>query len=118
VIIAVCQPHDIIQNRFLAKRLLWLFEQFRAGDKWFSVGFSWLASNSDNIRLNLVFAAVEEPPGPGFRPEGNAMCPVGRAAPGVICALIGEMNQAVEAVLARETLADLLKKLEASEPPA
>jgi hypothetical protein len=39
---------------------------------------------------------------------------VGRAAPGVISGLIGEMQKASLAVLARQNLADLLKKLEAA----
>jgi len=69
--------------------------------------------------VSEVYAAVEEPPGPGFRRKGNSSCPVGRAAPGVICGLIGSMRTASEAVLARQTLADLLKKLQAAvEAPA
>jgi DNA-binding IscR family transcriptional regulator len=77
-------------------------------------GGAWLAVKPAKIRLSQIFDAVEEPSGPGFRPKGNSACPVGRAAPPVICALIGEMRKASQAVLARQNLADLLKKLEAA----
>jgi len=77
-------------------------------------GGAWLAKKPARIRMSEVYAAVEEPAGPGFRRKCNAACPVGRAAPGVICGLIGAMRTASEAVLARLTLADLLKKLEAA----
>lgn len=75
-------------------------------------GGAWLARRPSKIRMNEVYEAVEEPAGPGFRPKGSSACPVGRAAPGVICGLIGSMRSASQAVLARQTLADLLKKLE------
>jgi Rrf2 family protein len=77
-------------------------------------GGAWLARKPSKIRLDEIYAAVEEPPGPGFRSKGNSACPVGRAAPGVICTLIGDMRKASHAVLARQTLADLAKKLEAA----
>ncbi len=77
-------------------------------------GGAWLARKPGKIRLSEIYAAVEEPPGPGFRAKGNSSCPVGRAAPGVICTLIGDMGKASQGVLARQTLADLLKKLEAA----
>jgi DNA-binding IscR family transcriptional regulator len=84
------------------------------GTKAGSSGGAWLARKPGKIRISEIYAAVEEPPGPGFRRKGNSSCPVGRAAPGVICGLIGAMRTASEAVLARQTLADLLKKLEAA----
>jgi DNA-binding IscR family transcriptional regulator len=77
-------------------------------------GGAWLAAKPAKIRLSQIYAAVEEPAGPGFRATGNSACPVGRAAPGVISGLIGEMQKASQAVLARQNLADLLKKLEAA----
>ncbi|MDE2181709.1 MAG: Rrf2 family transcriptional regulator [Alphaproteobacteria bacterium] len=77
-------------------------------------GGAWLARKPAKIRMNEIYEAVEEPSGPGFRPKGNSACPVGRAAPGVICGLIGAMRAASQVVLARQTLADLLKKLEAA----
>ncbi|MGA7676654.1 MAG: Rrf2 family transcriptional regulator [Rhizomicrobium sp.] len=77
-------------------------------------GGAWLAKKPAKIRMSEVFAAVEEPAGPGFRPKGNASCPVGRAAPGVICGVIGAMRKASEGALSKLTLADLLKKLEAA----
>lgn len=76
-------------------------------------GGSWLAKKPAKIRLSEIYAAVEKPSGPGFRPKGNTACPVGRAAPAVICGVISAMNGAAEATLARQNLADLLKKLEA-----
>jgi len=77
-------------------------------------GGAWLTRKPGKIRISDIYAAVEEPAGPGFRSKGNSACPVGRAAPGVICGLIGEMRKAAQAVLARQTLADLLKNLEAA----
>jgi DNA-binding IscR family transcriptional regulator len=77
-------------------------------------GGAWLIKKPAKIRMSDIYTAVEEPPGLGFRRKGNSACPVGRAAPGVICGLIGEMHKASLAVLARQTLADELKKLEAA----
>lgn len=77
-------------------------------------GGAWLAKKPGKIRLDEIYAAVEEPPGPGFRSKGNSACPVGRAAPGVICTLIGDMRKASQTVLKRQTLGGLVKKLEAS----
>ncbi len=77
-------------------------------------GGAWLAKKPAKIRISEVYAALEEPPGPGFRPKGSAACPVGRAAPGVICGVIGAMRKASEDALSKLTLADLLKKLEAA----
>jgi DNA-binding IscR family transcriptional regulator len=77
-------------------------------------GGAWLAKKPGKIRMSEIYAAVEEPAGPGFRAKCNSACPVGRAAPGVICGLIKSMRTASEAVLARMTLADLLKNLEAA----
>jgi Rrf2 family protein len=77
-------------------------------------GGAWLTRKPGKIRMSEVYAALEEPQGPGFRPKGNAACPIGRAAPGVICGLIGDMHKASQGVLARRTLADVLKTLEAA----
>ncbi len=77
-------------------------------------GGAWLAVKPTKIRLAQIYQAVEELVGPGFRPKGNPACPVGRAAPAVIAAVIGEMNKASLAALSRQTLAELLKKLEMS----
>ena len=77
-------------------------------------GGAWLAKKPAKIRMSVVYAAVEDLPGPGFRAKGNAACPVGRAAPGVICGVIGAMRKASEGALSKLTLADLLKKLAAA----
>ena len=77
-------------------------------------GGAWLAKKPSKIHLDEIYAAVEEPAGPGFRAKGNAACPVGRAAPGVICGLLDDMQKASQAVLKRQTLANLLKTLEAA----
>jgi DNA-binding IscR family transcriptional regulator len=75
-------------------------------------GGAWLATKPVKVRLSQIFEAVEEPAGPGCRTHGNPACPVGRAAPSVIAALLGEMQKASLAVLARQNLADFLKKME------
>ena len=77
-------------------------------------GGAWLVRKPAKIRMSEVYAAVEEPAGPGFRPKGNSACPVGRAAPGVICGVITAMRQASVTALSKLTLAGLLKKLEAA----
>lgn len=84
------------------------------GTKAGAAGGAWLMRKPAKIRMNEIYAAVEEPPGPGFRSKGNSACPVGRAAPGVICGLINSMRSASETVLARQSLADLVKKVEAA----
>ena len=76
-------------------------------------GGAWLIKKPAKIRMSAVYEAVEEPPGP-VSGQKAASCPVGRAAPGVICELIGAMRKASESALAKLTLADLLKKLEAA----
>lgn len=76
-------------------------------------GGAWLIRAPETIRLDAVFAAVEEPAATGFRSEGNPACPVGRAAPGVIRDLLGEMQCAAVAALEKCTLADLLIKVKA-----
>lgn len=75
-------------------------------------GGAWLIRPPGRIRLDEIYAAVEEPPGPGFRPKGNTLCPVGRAAPGVICSVIKSMKKAAETTLSKRSLAALLKDLE------
>ena len=77
-------------------------------------GGAWLAAKPAKIRLSQIYAAAEEPAGPGFRAHGNPACPVGRLAPGVIAGVIAEMNKASLAVLARQNLSELLKKLDAA----
>ncbi|MBU6298365.1 MAG: Rrf2 family transcriptional regulator [Alphaproteobacteria bacterium] len=77
-------------------------------------GGAWLAQKPAKIRMCDIYAAVDEPAGLGFRPKGSAKCPVGRAAPSVICDLIRTMQKASEDVLSKLTLADMLKKLEAA----
>ncbi|MDE1987557.1 MAG: Rrf2 family transcriptional regulator [Alphaproteobacteria bacterium] len=77
-------------------------------------GGAWLAKKPAKIRMGDIYASVQEPQGLGFRPKGNSGCPVGRAAPGVICGLIKSMQRASEGALSKLTLADLLKKLEAA----
>jgi len=107
--------HSIDANAVVVRRVLAALAaaglvSTRAGAN----GGAWLAKKPGKIRMSEIYAALEEPQGPGFRAKGNAACTVGRAAPGVICALIGAMRTASEAVLAKQTLADLLKKLEAA----
>jgi Rrf2 family protein len=100
----------VVVRRVLSSLVSAKLIKTRAG----SSGGAWLARKPGKIRMSEIYAAVEAPPGPGFRRKGNSSCPVGRAAPGVICDLIGSMRAASEAALARRTLADLLKKLEAA----
>jgi Rrf2 family protein len=75
-------------------------------------GGAWLARKPARIRLDEIYAAVEEPPGPGFRSKCNSQCPVGRAAPEVICGVIGAMKKAAQTTLSRRSLAGLLKDME------
>jgi DNA-binding IscR family transcriptional regulator len=75
-------------------------------------GGAWLTAKPAKIRLSHIYEAVEEPAGPGFRPKGNEACPVGRAAPNAISGLIDEMQKASQAVLARQSLADMIGKLD------
>lgn len=77
-------------------------------------GGAWLKIAAPDIHLDRVFAAVEEPAATGFRAEGNPACPVGRAAPGVIRTLLGDMQTAAVAALQKRTLAELLKTVEAN----
>lgn len=76
-----------------------------------SSGGAWLARPASDIRLSQIYAAVEEPAGPGLRTECNHECPVGRAAPKAIGMLLQQMQQAAESVLTEQTLAGLLKQL-------
>jgi Rrf2 family protein len=100
----------VVVRRVLSSLVSAKLIKTRAG----SSGGAWLTRKPARIRMSEIYAAVDEPPGPGFRRKGNTSCPVGRAAPGVICDLIGSMRTASEAALARQTLADLVKKLEAA----
>jgi Rrf2 family protein len=75
-------------------------------------GGAWLVRRPARIRLDEIYAALEEPAGPGFRPKCNSQCPVGRAAPGVICDVIKSMKKAAESTLSKRNLAALLKDLE------
>jgi Rrf2 family protein len=100
----------VVVRRVLAALAAARLVETRSG----SGGGAWLAVKPAKIRLSQIFEAVEEPTGPGFRAKGNPACPVGRAAPGVISALLGEMQKASLAVLARQNLAELLKKLESA----
>jgi DNA-binding IscR family transcriptional regulator len=77
-------------------------------------GGAWLIQKPAKIRLGQIYQAVEEPAGPGYRAKGNPACPVGRLAPATIAGVIAEMNKASLAALNRQTLADLLKKMESA----
>ena len=102
--------NPVVVRRVLASLAAAKLVATRAG----AHGGAWLVKKPAKIRMSAVYEAVEELPCPGFRPKGSASCPVGRAAPGVICEVIGAMRKASESALAKLSLADLLKKLEAA----
>ena len=78
-----------------------------------SAGGAWLARPADAIRVSEIYTAVEEGPAHASRPQGAENCPVGRAAPGVICGLIRSMDEAAKNALASRTLADVVRAVEA-----
>lgn len=77
-----------------------------------ATGGAWLLRPANRIQLSEIYIALDEPSGPGIRSDCNHECPVGRAAPKAISALIAQMQAAAEAVLAEQTLADMLNRLE------
>jgi Rrf2 family protein len=101
------EANAVVVRRILAALAAGGLVATRAG----AGGGAWLIAKPQDIHLDAVFAAVEEPAGIGFRAEGNPACPVGRAAPGVIRALLAEMQQASAAALEKRTLADLLEQI-------
>jgi len=77
-----------------------------------SKGGVWLARPAGKIRLNEVYAALDETPALKARPRsGNNACPVADAAPAVICNMINGMEQAVHAELSKLTLIQLVGRL-------
>lgn len=102
--------NPVVVRRILAQLMAAGLVQTRSG----SYGGAWLTRPASQITLSEIYTAVDEPAGPGTRPACNHECPVGRAAPKVISGLIDQMQTAAEAVLAEQTLADMLVKLEAS----
>jgi Rrf2 family protein len=77
-------------------------------------GGAWLARPPAKIRMSEIYAAVEDAPSHGSRPQGNKDCPVGRAAPGIICGLVRSIDEAARTSLAKTTLAQLVKTVEAA----
>lgn len=75
-------------------------------------GGAWLARPAAKIRVSEIYAAVDDTPNIGYRKKGNSACPVGNAAPGVICGLIQNMEKAAQTELARVTLAQLVRDME------
>ena len=77
-------------------------------------GGAWLARSPAKIRMSDIYAAVEDAPSHGSRPQGNMECPVGRAAPGIICGLVRSIDEAARTSLSKTTLAQLVKTVEAA----
>jgi Rrf2 family protein len=77
-------------------------------------GGAWLARPPSKIRISDIYEAVQESPAIGLRKKGNAQCPVGRAAPGVIGGLLAKMDGAAQSALSRISLAQVLKDVEAA----
>ncbi|MGB8603097.1 MAG: Rrf2 family transcriptional regulator [Rhizomicrobium sp.] len=100
--------NPVVVRRILAQLMAAGLVQTRSG----SYGGAWLTRPASQIALSEIYTAVDEPAGPGTRQDCNHKCPVGRAAPKAIAALLGQMQQAAEAVLAEQTLADMLARLE------
>ena len=77
-------------------------------------GGAWLARSPGKIRMSEIYAAVEYAPSHGSLPQGNKDCPVGRAAPGIICGLVRSIDEAARTSLSKTTLAQLVKPVEAA----
>jgi len=77
-------------------------------------GGAWLARPPAKIRMSDIYAAVEDAPSHGSRPQGNPACPVGRVAPGVICGLVRSIDEAARTSLSKTTLAQVLRTVEAA----
>lgn len=100
--------NPVVIRRTLAQLMAAGLVATRAG----STGGAWLTRPADAILLSDIYTAVDEPSGPGIRSDCSHQCPVGRAAPKAISALIAQMQAATEAVLSEQTLADMLNRLE------
>jgi Rrf2 family protein len=100
--------NPVVVRRVLASLAEAGLIQTRAG----SSGGAWLARPAAKIRVSEIYAAMEEAPAIGFRKKGNAACPVGNAAPGVICGLIQGMEKSVKTELSKLTLAQLVRDME------
>jgi DNA-binding IscR family transcriptional regulator len=77
-----------------------------------STGGAWLARSPAKIRASEIYASVEEHPPIGYRKKGNSTCPVGDAAPAIICGLIQNIGRAAQTELSKTTLAQMLRDLE------
>jgi Rrf2 family protein len=77
-------------------------------------GGAWVGRPAGKNSKSEIYAAVEDAPSHGSRPQGNKDCPVGRAAPGIICGLVRSIDEAARTSLSKTTLAQLVKTVEAA----
>ena len=75
-------------------------------------GGAWLAREARKIHLSEVYDAVEETGHLASRPKAKTECPIGRAAPGVICGIVRSIDDAARNSLVKTTLASVLKTVE------
>ncbi|HEY0105117.1 MAG TPA: Rrf2 family transcriptional regulator [Rhizomicrobium sp.] len=75
-------------------------------------GGAWLAREPRKIHLSDIYDAVEDGAPLGFRETADTECPVGRAAPQVICGIVRSIDAAARNSLAKTTLASVLKTVE------
>ncbi|MEJ0025188.1 MAG: Rrf2 family transcriptional regulator [Rhizomicrobium sp.] len=77
-----------------------------------ALGGTWLARDARKIHLSDIYDAVEENAALGFREKADTECPIGRAAPGVICGIVRSIDEAARNSLVKTTLASVLKTVE------